>query len=328
MKKDYLEELIAKRLSGSINSDEKKELSQLLEDSAARQVYEDFKSKWDHSALYIPDVEIDKELAWQRFQSLINEKSTNPKKDSYRSIIFRAAAAILVGVALGFYFLYPSTALESYATGESETKEIQLSDGSKVFLNELSTLTVSRGFDGTERVVTLEGEGFFDIQRDETKPFTIHSKESTVQVLGTSFNFEAYGGKEYTQVNVVSGKVSLFKRGDKSGEVILTQGMRGIHYLADGRIQSATPQIDNSRAWITRQLVFDDIRMDKVIEDLNKYFNMQFKVENEAILNCRFTSTFEEPTAQQIIDVLSATLDISGREINNTYVLRGQGCTE
>ena len=96
-----------------------------------------------------------------------------------------------------------------------------LADGSKVYLNSESRLRFPTRFEGKERRVYLEGEGYFEVARDSAKPFIVEAKEVDVRVLGTSFNVNTYVSERAIRTTLVSGKVRVGDRLTGKGEVIL-----------------------------------------------------------------------------------------------------------
>lgn len=85
--------------------------------------------------------------------------------------------------------------------------QLELSDGTRVWLNAESELRFPVQFGSGEREVFLKGEAYFDVQKDISRRFVVHLKESNVTVLGTSFNIKAYGDEDYIYTTLVEGKV-------------------------------------------------------------------------------------------------------------------------
>ncbi len=84
-----------------------------------------------------------------------------------------------------------------------------LADGTTVYLNAESELRFPKQFKGKSRKVYLEGEGYFDVQRDEKQPFVVEVKQVEVRVLGTSFGIRAYMGEENVLTTLVRGRVNV-----------------------------------------------------------------------------------------------------------------------
>ncbi|MBO9730703.1 MAG: FecR family protein [Chitinophaga sp.] len=129
-----------------------------------------------------------------------------------------AAASVLLLAGAGFVWLQHSTASgDKSATDKtflvtnetSAVKLVVLPDSSHVWLNTAASLRWKEDFNRKVRSVQLTGEGFFDVQGQTGKPFTIHTRDMAIQVLGTQFNVEAYPAEGLTRVSLVQGKVKV-----------------------------------------------------------------------------------------------------------------------
>jgi len=129
-----------------------------------------------------------------------------------------------------------SRAIENYnilTTPRSGQYRLILPDGSRVWLNNVSSLRYPTSFDGKERVVELAGEAYFEVAKDVSKPFIVRSKDVAVQVLGTKFNIMAYpeeGGTQTTlldgEVRVNTGVTTVELKPDEQAQVIANSGLR------------------------------------------------------------------------------------------------------
>jgi ferric-dicitrate binding protein FerR (iron transport regulator) len=210
-----------------------------------------------------------------------------------------------------------------YQTAD-ESLEIILPDSSHVWLNRNSLITYHNDFN-KDRKVTLAGEAFFDVKRNPDKPFLILADEATVSVLGTSFNIKAYSTQTETEVYVLSGKVKLATQ-DERKHVILTPGLLGVldkntHVLLTSREADM-----NALAWKNKELIFKKTPLRDVLKTVRSYFKANIDVKNKAILNCRFTSSFKDPTLPEVLEAISLALNLKVDNQSNTYALDGEGC--
>lgn len=138
------------------------------------------------------------------------EKATKKKRKNYYR--YMAAACMLLFVAVGGYIskdmFKPNVKLVAVTTFPQDIRLLRLPDGSRVWVNQNTTLEYPEAFSGSTREVTLKGEAFFDVARNPQKPFIITSGGITTTVLGTSFSVKAYEGIN-PEVRVVSGKVRV-----------------------------------------------------------------------------------------------------------------------
>ena len=82
----------------------------------------------------------------------------------------------------------------------------------------------------------------------------------------------------------------------------------------------------NITAWKNKELVFQKTPLREVLESVRSYFKTDIEVKNEAVLNCRFTSSFKEPTLPEVMEAISLALNLKVDKHSNTYVLEGEGC--
>ncbi len=319
-------DLTVKELSFSITKQEEQELEALIgKNDKNRKVYEDTKTTWEKSKNYSIDIKVDAEASWNSFRKRLT-KEPQTKVFTF-SLFYKVAAAIIISIGIGIAVYNPWSS-NIYKTGIGEILEVELPDRSLITLNENSSLTLSQSFNEEFRSVEFEGEAYFDIAENPERPFIIESKSSEIRVLGTSFNVDARKDREYVEVDVTSGRVSLSEIGNTSNQIILTVGMKGKFEPKTSQLVSVEYENQNFQSWRTDLLVFDDLKMSEVLNDMEEYFDIAVSAENEDILNCTFTSTFSKPTVEEVVEVLSLTLDLDYQKEGNQYTLVGEGCKE
>jgi transmembrane sensor len=253
---------------------------------------------------------------------------------SWRPLL-RVAAVLLLLVGAVFAFrsyrarLLPAGPL-TVAAGPTK-RQLTLPDGSRVWLNRHSTLTYAPDLGPAGREVSLVGEAFFEVKKDHGRPFVVRTASSRTRVLGTSFNVRAYPAEDSVEVAVVTGRVALAARAVAAPDsVLLTPGTRGVLYTGAARLvplRRYSTVDTNFRAWQTDELVFDNAPLSHVIGTVRATFGTRVDVADAALLNCRFTGTFRQPAAGQVLAVLSLATNatLSGDEAAG-FVLRGAGC--
>ena len=324
-------DLIAKYLSGNLEAQEKQELMAWVEASEANKVYfDEMIQLWSISDNYEEQFDTNLDTAWTSLNQKLPKAEVALEKTGKVvsiGIWMRVAAAVIVlaGVGLWWYTNTPTTIIAS--TLEGEQKTIELPDGSTVTLNELTTLSYNSDFE--TRDVNLEGEAFFDVDRQEENPFTIFSGKATTTVLGTSFNVRAYPEEEAVEVTVKTGKVA-FKQDteEASEEIYLEAGKSGIYNKEAQTIEEVVEEQTNADAWNTKALAFPNLRMEEVIKTLQRYYDLEIDVSDAAIENCRFYMDREEdPDLQNIWGYMEFSMGYKVEEKgNNAFVINGKGC--
>lgn len=311
-------ELITRSLSNELSEDEKLVLNEWRNASTENEkLFKQVVYIWENSPQ--PNVkEPDVDLAWEKVFSQIQA----PKKKS--SLYLRIAASLIFLIGLGFAIsLMRSPSMLTVKTAYNEIKQVQLADGSTVWVNQNSSFTYPSSIKGDERKVQLTGEAFFEIHPDPTKPFIIETEKTITQVLGTSFDIRAYAN-ELTEVSVRTGKVS-FSDKQKTQTVYLTANDKGV-LNTDGMVVKTEEFDANNITWQERKLVFNDRTVNDVAPSLERYFHVEIKIENKDILNCHFTGTFKDPKLKEVMDVICKTLQLTYEMKNKTVTVKGEGC--
>lgn len=323
MKDNKFFDLCARRLTGSISSEEEVEFAHLLESQPELQrVYSELEKQWNTSGKLRLQYQTNPMDTWEKFSKMKSDH--RPKTIRWAHFATRLAAMIILTIGLGFLFReLGKSEPYYYATFEGETKWVTLPDSSKVRLNESTLLTVAEDFNENERNVKLKGEAFFEIARNESRPFIIQTDQAKTRVLGTSFNIRALEEEEQVGIYVVSGKVSF---SSTESELILTKGMSANYSKVENQIAMGQSS-GNVLAWHSENLKFDDTPLSQVFEDLSDYFKVEFSVANNQIYNCRFTGEFKQPDLEEILKVISISADIFYTKNNNSYTISGEGCT-
>ena len=195
----------------------------------------------------------------------------------------------------------------SVATVSGQLKDVYLPDSTLVSMAGNSTLRYDVKKYGKERrVVEMTGKAFFQVKRNEARPFSVHTAMTEVTVLGTSFQVSEQ--PDMTEVDVVTGKVR-FAAGKEPEPVILTAGMSASYSNEKKEIDILKEENLNNLSWKTKQLRFNDTPLEKVIRDLNEYYQVEIinKVDSP---DSRLTATFNDLPLDEVLMVINQTLDI------------------
>ncbi|HMN89513.1 MAG TPA: FecR domain-containing protein [Saprospiraceae bacterium] len=333
--------LIGKYLSGNISPAERHLLLNWIEtDANNRAFFEEMLQVWSLSDDYpTTPTTTDTPQAWLQLEQRLfgggtarmnppaDKSSTKIRRLSINKVILLAAAIILAVVTMGIWQLvgFSDAATQIYQTAAHEKREVQLPDGSTVWLNENTRLTFSKRF--VPRTLNLEGEAFFDVQRMEARPFTIQSGKAITVVLGTSFNVRAYPKEARVEVAVVSGKVEL-RRADKVQEkVLLEAGKTGVFDQQRQALLTAETPAANASAWKNKRLRFQDTPMREVVHILERYFNQKIQVDNPAILDCPLNGDYPQPKLEEMLRIIEFAMPVQITvQSDSLLVITGKGC--
>ncbi len=266
-------------------------------------------------------VDFDTEKAWKTVVSNVKNNKTKVIP-IYRNLLRVAsvAAIFVLGIFSFYYFSEGNISLmteQIELKSNKEKKEIVLADGSKVWLNKGATLTYPSEFSNETRNVTLEGEAFFEITKNKEKPFIVEMKNTTVEVLGTSFNINSQNSN--TEVTVATGKVKVSNKQVSKSEII-TLGYSA--NVSNNSVKKYKTDNVNYQSWKTGVFTFNEAKIAKVIKDLNTYYKKQIVIENLQNIEGSLTANFEKEKLQNIIDVINLTCDIQIINESDIYTIK------
>nr|WP_129730088.1 FecR domain-containing protein [Parabacteroides goldsteinii] len=248
---------------------------------------------------------LDTDKAWQQFAGKHQVRRTV----SFRRYWMAAASVFLLLIGFGTYFITERNSPEWVAvtTGPGQIKAVYLPDSTLISMAGSSSIRYDVKTYGKERrVVEMKGKAFFQVTRNEARLFSVYTERTEVTVLGTSFQINEQPGG--TDVNVMTGKVSFGATGSETDKVILTAGMSASYSMESNGITILEEEDLNSLSWKTRQLRFNDTPLEKVIDDLNEYY--QVKVINKTETpNLKLTATFNDLPLEDVLLVINQTLD-------------------
>jgi len=318
--------LVSSYLSGELHSDELSWFQEeLRNDPEKKAMLEEFRLIWDSA---VPDQSYDLDAEW----TLMQKKLPDLKIESSRSLLFytyRIAAVLVLGVVLSFSLIYVNrTVGMERVVAENEPVEVVLEDGTEVIVNRHSKLKYSRKFNQEERKIYLSGEAWFDVARDTTMPFVIDAGEALVEVLGTSFNVNAYKDNPTVEITVESGLVAMSAKEDLKDLIVMMAGSGGSYNKNQRELKLIPTSDPNSISWKTRELFFDASTLREVTELLNKVYDTHIVIMNEELASCPITVTFRDQTLEAILNVLELTLDLQLTREGDEIRLDGKGCMD
>ena len=322
----YLE-LITRYLSGDANQREVDELEQWVSASLEnRAAYKEIKKTWTLSGMAKADATIDVEGAWQKTSAALFDKtkvaSLTPTH-TLRRWLSIAASLLLLAVASFAVYQQVKGPRQLQAATTSNKESIELSDGSRVVLNRASQLSFNTNEDTHVREVDLSGDAFFDVARDENRPFVIQAGGIEVEVLGTSFYVDARKNQDEIQVVVESGQVAVRINGS---EEILSANETAIYQRDARRLMKQANTDANFMSVKTNKLLFENSLIPEVVFAINRHFNANILIKNKSLENCRLTSTFDNKSLPATLAIIESSLGITIRETKNQILFEGK-CT-
>ena len=243
------------------------------------------------------------------------------------------AAAILIIMGIGIYFKNsgsPSATAE-LAEGKSKSvpfnRYISLPDGSTVILQAGSSLTYNGNFKGNTREVSLLGEAYFDITKDTSRPFIIHTGEVQTIVLGTAFNIKAWPEQKNITISVTRGKVKVARKAQLLA--ILTANQQVVYH--PGQDKEELKNVDANELvtdWTKKDMVFNVISFEKIAEMLMNRYDVKIQFANPKMRKCDLRANFSgTESLEHVLSVLCKVLGADYHKINDKQiVIEGNDC--
>lgn len=317
------DELLVKYLAGEATVPESQAVMEWAHHNPENQKkLDDFRKLW-HTEVPadFPDFHVEK--AWKKVQlQTIHSAFTARKILTFTG----KAAAVIALLALGTWFILdrmrePETKWLQLAV-VGRTDSLKLEDGSKVLLKAGSVLEYPRGFGKQERIVKMSGTAYFDVARDEKRPFEVLvGNEVSVTVLGTSFKIQHTDS--IITVWVKSGKVEM---SGLSGTVQLEAGEEGRYYTDKHLLVERTKYESNELAFVKGCLDFRNTPLTEVAHDLGEWYGIDIQVSNSAVGRCRITTRFSKEDQETALKVICKTLGLTQEKRGKTIYLNGAGC--
>ncbi|MCF0074077.1 FecR domain-containing protein [Dyadobacter sp. CY261] len=249
-------------------------------------------------------------------------------------IRYAAAVVLLLGCMATWYLLSQNKSIFKPGSDTiaivNKTRQVRkhvFPDGSEAWLNPGTRITYAKAdFKADSREVSLEGEAFFEVTHDATRPFFVHGESVQVKVLGTSFNVRANKGEAEYEVSVVTGKVSV--TADKGREVMLLPHQQAVFKVASGELTSEEVPVAAEKApvWQPVSLAFRDAKLGEVVKRLEEKFDVKIRLENPNLENCRVKATFDQNRLSEILEMTMQIVEANYQMQNDEIVIRGEGC--
>ena len=353
LKETDIWKLMARTIFGEASPGEKARLQEYLKsDSALQQQFEILSNTLkSHS----DDTPADNLIEKHEIRSIIEKANKISSKTPVLRPVLRkfvplAAASVILLVLAGWLFFFrnskpvlPVKEKPAFVAQRGARNQITLRDGTKVWLNSDSKLFYSSDFKGATREVRLEGEAFFDVIKNASKPFIVHADNIDIKVLGTAFNVRAYTNDESVETTLYRGLVNIIKTDDKTFQPIMLYPNQKIivpHDIVTGESEEkasataanstikksiAIKQIDSAitepqrieTAWMYNRLEFRGDPLAQLAYKLERWYNVKITFEDENVKQLSFNGSFEKENVQQALRALSIANPFNYKIKNN-----------
>jgi transmembrane sensor len=208
---------------------------------------------------------------------------------------------------------------ETFATANRERAELRLSDGTRIRLAPASRVEVAADYGEQQRVVHLEGQGYFEVKHDTTRPFTVYAGAATARDLGTDFAVRSYAEDRAVQVIVRRGAVAMSGVGRLAAGDVGRLGTDGTASLTRG------VAVDSLLTWLDGRLVFHDAPLSSVLVELRRWHDADVRLADPSLGRLPFTGVLTDASLPSSISLVAATLGLLVRHTGDRFTLRRIG---
>ncbi len=261
--------------------------------------------------------------SWLRL--LNKRKSRQRKRFSLLSRIGTYAAVAIIATAItSTVFIFSSREhdgrITRYVGGDGlEADVVVLPDGTRVSLGTRTSFSYDSHYGKSDRIVHLEGEAYFEVAKEEDKPFIVNTKEQTIEALGTKFNVTAYPADSLLTTTLLDGSVLLITQNLLHPTILKPNEQ----FVYNKKTRSALlQQVDANRfvSWTTGYYYFPEQSLEAILYRLSHVYGVQFTVKSETLNHRTFTGTFYRgQSVKDIMEIIHLSIPIR-YEINDHHV--------
>jgi len=252
--------------------------------------------------------------------------------------VWRSIAAAVVLITLGglavWYWNSPAKTGDAIASlvekhnARGTKSTIELTDGSKIWLNADSKIQYPEVFTGNTREVYLNGEAFFEVAKNPARPFIIHLANGTVRVLGTSFNIRAYDNEKVVETSVATGKVAFIPKKQKRTQTLdtffITPNNKVRYTLEEELVDVMPTAAAEDKAWTEGRLIFKAMTLEEIAIELERNFGKKVTFMDDVPKNYRLTGSFQNNSLDEIMYFLSQTKDFYYKITNSELLIASE----
>lgn len=286
---------------------------------------------WVSSAVADDTQQYDVDQAFERFRKRTGlDQSGRQSYKWYRTWSVAAVAIVLLGLITVTAYWQGSRQIQSNFSDivvedplGSKTK-LTLPDGSTVWLNAGSKMVYSQGFGVSDRKLAFQGEGYFEVEKNDKMPFLVQTHDVNVTVVGTKFNFRNYPEDEEAVVELLEGKVALENQLRKEAVRYLSPEEKMVLHKATGEMDITSAKVKESTLWTENILLFDEDLLPDIVRELERSYHVQIEIENEDLKQTRFYGQFNqlEQNIYDVLDMLSETGKLKYHEEGKVIYLK------
>src|SRR5690554_840214 len=289
-------DLLNKFFEGKTSLEEEKKIREWMEKSESNfNVFMRFRKEYD-------------------IQILRGLNSNTGKKKIIAHLLWTSGvAAVIIALIIGGVYLFNlEDKTEHYNTiivPAGQRINLILSDNTNLWLNANSEFKYPTDFSNENRTVYLDGEAYFEVSKDENKPFIVKTSKGDVRVTGTSFNVEAYSRFDSFKTSLFKGGVDIYKEEEK----LVSLKPNQIGLLENNKLLITDISDKDQYLWREGLIAFNNKKLEEILHELEKYFDIEILINSSNLPQHTYTGKFRQS------DGVDYALRVLQRSIHFTY---------
>lgn len=303
-----IEKLYVKYFSGQTTEEEVQAIHTYLNQSATKRAdFEQLRNLWEVAHPAFDPTLIDTEKANQKMIAEIRKPEVVEQSlpNKLFPLWLRIAASIVIPLILILFFvhrevyqpiIYANAVWEEVISPVNEVTQIILDDGTKVTLNTGSRLTYPKVFVGKQRNVRLEGEAYFEVVKNASKPLVVYTKRMNIEVLGTKFNVNAYTDLSEVKTTLEEGKVkvSIPNVNNMDDSFYLMPNEELTLHVTTGDIIKRQVNATESQSWMKGGLIFSSTLLEDALKQIARKYKVSIEARPASVADKRLTVRFDK----------------------------------
>lgn len=201
--------------------------------------------------------------------------------------------------------------------------QLQLEDGTKVWVNSETRLRYPTKFENDKRVVLLEGEAYFEVSKDQSRPFIVKTQGVDVRVLGTQFNISSYAEEEAIRTTLVEGSVAVMDSKNPETNLLLNPGYQAIYGKEAKQLENKKVNVDLYTSWKDGKFVFRESSLSDIMKRVSRWYDVKIFYHNMEAGDINFTGTLKRyESLDRLLGMIEKTNEVKFFFKDNTIVVR------
>ncbi|MDO5523447.1 MAG: FecR family protein [Bacteroidia bacterium] len=316
--------IIEKVISGTSTKEDAREVADWFSSSVEGQQY--LSDMLDKDAFFMEEGlnEWENMISAHRSDALLAKINRQISRKKIIRLTLSVAAALLPLIVVTGFLAQLSNRYDLFGAGhyseiyvpKGEKMQILFQDGSRAYLNSDTRLRYPEKFGLRHRKIFLEGEAYFQVSSNKKRPFIVNTGETSVKVLGTSFNVNAYKDNKEIRVVLDEGKIVFAAR---DNEYKLNPGQKFIYNTENKQLYLVNVRgPDEESMWKSNYIRLSDTPLEETLRILDRKFDIPFKVVDKKALAYSFNLLSEDKSLSYILNELEKIAPVKFTEINDT----------